>query len=609
MVETIGSGAGDYREKYRRALEEQERIEKTSAAQIDLLRKTLLRVSTAAQGLDGNLDSAIELMRAKFKNGTGAEIVKQLDQVQTAVSHYERNRLDKSDKAAKDVAVFIDNLLELQLPKDLISSLKGFKQGLNKRLVYVKNYPEILDELGKLQLLALNSAANPQMGFWDRLRGGKTLTSAADAEENSDAYNIDASEGDATNSEEEPANESHKDSLSEVVNDAGGEGQAQTQEHDVAKYDGLQESSSMIMGFDPGTEESYQQVASRIAVTLEGLVEKIEPNEVVRHKVDMVKLRIQRGMDWFVLAVTLEDIRDILLLRYLQVDQDFSEYLVNVNNQLHTISEALGIAVTQENHISQSAKDFSNSVTEHIGLIQASIDDSTDIVSLKTEVSQQLTAIQGALSKFNRSQEEHSSLSDQLVALVNKVKSIESESVKTKELLEEERYKATHDPLTELPNREAYNERAFHEMQRYKRYCRPLTMAVCDLDKFKSINDTYGHQAGDKVIRLVAKLLSTRIRKVDFVARFGGEEFVLLLPETTAEQAYKVLDKVRAQMAKTPFRFKDTPVQITVSFGLAEFGADDTVESVFERADKALYQAKEQGRNRCVIYSAETSET
>jgi diguanylate cyclase len=124
---------------------------------------------------------------------------------------------------------------------------------------------------------------------------------------------------------------------------------------------------------------------------------------------------------------------------------------------------------------------------------------------------------------------------------------------------------------------------------------------VCDIDHFKRVNDTYGHQAGDKVLRIIARSIASRLRKTDFIARFGGEEFVVLMPETSAEQAYAVIDHIRESIAECPFHFKEKPVTITLSFGVTAFAGENKPDAVFARADKALYQAKEQGRNRVII--------
>ena len=114
---------------------------------------------------------------------------------------------------------------------------------------------------------------------------------------------------------------------------------------------------------------------------------------------------------------------------------------------------------------------------------------------------------------------------------------------------------------------------------------------------FKKINDNFGHAAGDKVLKIIARTLQKNLRKPDFIARFGGEEFVFLLPEATLDSAALTIEKLRSAVEHCPFRFKDEPLAITASFGMAQYGEADTPETVFERADKALYRAKEAGRN------------
>ena len=124
---------------------------------------------------------------------------------------------------------------------------------------------------------------------------------------------------------------------------------------------------------------------------------------------------------------------------------------------------------------------------------------------------------------------------------------------------------------------------------------------VADVDHFKQINDNYGHLAGDKVLRILAKEISTRVRQTDFVARYGGEEFVVLLNNIALEDAEKLMNNVRQKIEKCPFHFKEKQVQITMSFGIAEFGRNDMPETAFERADTALYRAKQSGRNRVCV--------
>jgi diguanylate cyclase len=155
------------------------------------------------------------------------------------------------------------------------------------------------------------------------------------------------------------------------------------------------------------------------------------------------------------------------------------------------------------------------------------------------------------------------------------------------------------DPLTSVFNRMGYNEGIGREFARWKRYGGELSLLTFDLDFFKSINDSYGHAAGDKVLASVAALLRKQIRQCDVLCRLGGEEFAVILPETNVYGAAAIADKLRASIASSQFRFKDQPVPVTVSIGAAEFRGADTQEDVFERADRALYLAKKGGRNRC----------
>ena len=175
---------------------------------------------------------------------------------------------------------------------------------------------------------------------------------------------------------------------------------------------------------------------------------------------------------------------------------------------------------------------------------------------------------------------------------------MEQEAQGYREHLEEQRLKALIDPLTGLPNRAAWGERLAHEVEQWQAHGNPLLIAMLDLDHFKRINDGYGHLAGDKVLKIVAAQLRKHLRPNDFIARFGGEEFVLLIPDTTLAMGLQVLEKLRAAIAACPFHFKGEPVTLTCSIGLAPFKLADRSEQVLKRADEALYRAKDNGRNR-----------
>jgi diguanylate cyclase len=234
--------------------------------------------------------------------------------------------------------------------------------------------------------------------------------------------------------------------------------------------------------------------------------------------------------------------------------------------------------------------------------LESSTSSATDINQLKDTVKSQLGNIRSVIDKYQQTDQAQTYLAEQLQTLGEKIKSMEVEAESNRTTLEKHRQKALHDPLTELPNREAYNERAAAEVQRWQRYGRPLTIAIFDIDHFKNINDTYGHQAGDRVIKVIGRSIIKRLREVDFFCRYGGEEFVALMPETDSKTALEVLEKIRAAIADAAFNYKDKTMTITVSIGVTEFKTNDQLETAFDRADQALYNAKASGRNRSQLF-------
>jgi len=172
-------------------------------------------------------------------------------------------------------------------------------------------------------------------------------------------------------------------------------------------------------------------------------------------------------------------------------------------------------------------------------------------------------------------------------------------------LVEESRFMATTDALTGLLNRRSLLESTLREVARTKRYGDQLAVILLDVDHFKQINDRRGHAAGDLVLTAVGNLLNRALRTCDIVARWGGEEFVLVLPSTTPEAAQLAAERVRALLAGAEIKDgKGDLIPVTASFGVANYQADETLEQVIDRADSAMYRAKSAGRNRVVCDEA-----
>lgn len=159
------------------------------------------------------------------------------------------------------------------------------------------------------------------------------------------------------------------------------------------------------------------------------------------------------------------------------------------------------------------------------------------------------------------------------------------------------------DDLTQIPNRRSIMDRLTEELQIHKRKKRPLSMALLDIDHFKRINDNFGHQTGDMILKDMAQLISGMLREYDAIGRYGGEEFLLVLPETCEEVAFKVADRMLAVVAEHEFLVNEQVHRITVSLGVACKNYDDnpTLTELFRETDRCLYLAKESGRNRTII--------
>jgi diguanylate cyclase (GGDEF)-like protein len=169
------------------------------------------------------------------------------------------------------------------------------------------------------------------------------------------------------------------------------------------------------------------------------------------------------------------------------------------------------------------------------------------------------------------------------------------------------RYMSQTDALTGLDNRRNLEERIDEMFEHAKRLNEPFSCVMCDLDRFKSVNDTYGHQAGDAVLKQFAKILRLEVREIDRAGRYGGEEFMLLLPGTVLDAAVRFAERVRKHVESHTFRFDDTDIQRTASFGVSAWPHPRIADcdALVRAADDALYVAKETGRNRVVRFDSD----
>ena len=179
-------------------------------------------------------------------------------------------------------------------------------------------------------------------------------------------------------------------------------------------------------------------------------------------------------------------------------------------------------------------------------------------------------------------------------------------SISNAVLYEQTNKLAVTDGLTGISNRQSLVKSLQIEFERSKRYNSPLSLILLDVDHFKDVNDTYGHQKGDEILIAFASLLKKACRANDIAARYGGEEFVMVLPQSNAQGAFKIAERVREEMMKISFTGNESNFAVTVSCGVAEFNKDyESINKLIGAADQALYKAKNGGRNKTILGKGE----
>lgn len=273
---------------------------------------------------------------------------------------------------------------------------------------------------------------------------------------------------------------------------------------------------------------------------------------------------------------------------------------------LYTLNDSLTqFYLNFANNIKRAEKAFEDqdvcvkSIQKKSERLKTEAEKANDINSLRANIFSYVASVED-LIKAKESEKEQQ-VNQQLKGMVRQIKELQNETKNYQTTLKKQNKQLHIDFLTQIPNRAAWSERLQIEFTRYQRYQNPLNIAVIDIDKFKSINDTFGHLAGDKVLNVIAQTLQKSIRNADFIARYGGEEFALLLPDITPEQAKMALEKLCKSIKVIPFKFKKENICITISIGCTALTPEDDIETAFERADQGLYTAKNSGRNQVIL--------
>jgi diguanylate cyclase len=539
-----------WKNKYLNLIDENEKLEQSFEDSIGQLRRAIIRLSITAEGRDADMDSQLESIRDLLRTDQLSGLSRILEQIE---SGFERWQARQESFQGQITQTLIDIETTHQLPKQLMGELTKVRKQVRQTdkvdllLAFtsvIAQWAEALANTGSTQDMSQTS------GFFSRLFNKEQSTPIVDRDDTHD------------NSDDE--------------------------------------SSYHI---PEAAEKGLLSITSETSKVLESLIPKLTlPNTEQPRAIHLLG-KVQEGLNLYEIVPALEVLAELVISALGTEQEEFDTFLKSLNERLSELQNWLSQGQSLEQGFKSASKDFDDKMRGHLDDLKQVLKEGTDSPqNLKGSVSQQLDRVFATLDIFKHEQQHREKTFEQHInELSDRLMKMEGELETAKTQLNKSQAKAMVDSLTKLPNRGAYDAYIVKEHQRFVRYGGELSLIVCDVDKFKNINDSYGHQAGDKVLQLISRQVKKGTRQTDLLARYGGEEFVVILPNTDIKSAYQVSEKIRQQVENCPFHFKGERVQITLSCGVASFSEGMTHEQVFERADKALYQAKENGRNKSVI--------
>lgn len=517
---------------------ENEQLIEDGAAKHEQLRRGLVMTSLLAEGQTSSLDLQLQALRKSLKL-ENLDLSDALLNLQASIGDFEAQNIAHYQTLLNVISDTAKKLSKHPLPKPLLNKVKATRKNAKHELQRWVGYREQLQ--GWLDIIAeiaeTDDEKTQQDGWWQRW--------------------FRSSKTDSTPTET---------------------------------------TNTMV------TSEQVIGLVRNITDTIQNLLDKLVIPERLIPLKENLKERLDESLDWDELVPILDETANFLLQCIETSQVKIEEFLQSLDMRLQAIRALVTEASAGTNDRIEARQELDNLVRQQLSDVRSVVNGRVDLNTLGSSVSNHLELILKAMEHYRDEEElREKCFAEQIAQLQDRLDGMTKELAENQQSLDEQKRKATTDSLTGLPNREAYQQRINEELARFQRYGSPLSLVICDIDYFKRINDSYGHLAGDKVLQLIARSLRKNIRDVDFIARFGGEEFVILMPETTVQEALVAANKLREFIAETPFNFRKERVFITMSIGIAEFQENETPNNAFERADLALYKAKSSGRNQCIL--------
>ncbi len=601
-----------WKRKYFSALEDLEKQEQSAADNDAILRRSLSRLSLALDGFDERLDKELNRLRDDIRSGRKSL---HIGQITESISEAAQQQTKQFQARPKNSHLLLKLLKKTPLPSPLNKQKKSLiheltdthaDEHINAHLEAVTLLFRAAQSLGEKEGATVVQASAGDMKPEKNSSSGNGLFGRLFNKSDTSLEVPDISTALVNSSLSQLLDEV---TLPHPVATQVGELNQQLGElkSEEAISQVISQLAALLSSKDLPTdnrETSVEPVAMANDVLLQ-LLERITLCEPYSQELTKLRLEVTKQLSMQEIKDCLEKLANLISrAQALNKDdkQELEGFLKQITETLVEIDEQIRGNQQHQQQAKQGTHQLDSAVQEHVEEMQASILQVHGFGELKQSIQTRLTTIRKQVRSYREETDERHHLMEQaMTSLVNKVAKVESESHKLRDNLKQQRDRAMHDPLTGIHNRLAYDEFLAHEYSRWQRRRHDITMIIWDIDLFKNVNDTFGHQAGDKALKVVAQILRGHLRGSDYLARFGGEEFVSLLPETDINGALAVANLLREKIAHSEFHYKDDRVSLTISCGIAQFHEGDDPDLVFQRADAALYQAKEQGRNLCKL--------
>ena len=564
--------------KYLELLREQELVALEWQKKVDELHRGVAKISIAAQGQDETLDAALDGVRQALNDKTGATLPTQIDALETGIHAMDNTRIKRANQTTESLATLLAQLQTVKIDRPSALAINKLDKELKKaanRLTEPFDLELWLEKIVSAQSTALQSleplvslpqAPAKKSGLLQGLQRRLSATSVTQ-----DASSVINKQTSATSTDSKDVVHEKNHSVSEHKNNA----------------------------------DSYEAVRVEVVAVLLGLLADIDVPADAQHFANQLYKDLQNGLEWPDFIPALDKVVTVVVAALGRDQRQFEQFLQGLNQQLLEIGSFISFVDHSQLISTGQAQDLSEELDGHVSDIVSQFDtadesskDLEGVVALKDSVSDKLSTIVASLEQFQLNQGEQQALmAQQLLEMTTRVESMDGDVQEASENLQKQRDKLLRDTLTDLPNREAYNIRVQQEYDRWQRYQRPLVLAIADVDFFKRTNEEFGHEAGDRMLKIIGKTLLQQLRKTDFIARFSGAQFMIILPETTLQAGQQALEKLRLAVQACPLRFAKKPLTITVSLGATLLAEGDTIVTANHRAEQACTMAKSAGRN------------